>query len=155
MQQSNVGVTENGERAFVHTRTLAAPRERVWRALSEPALLARWWGPAGFTNTFERFDLAPGGTWRFTMHGPDGTDYANESVFAEVAAPARLVFDHLSGHHFRMTITLDAVNDSSTRVGWLQVFDSAAERARIAAFVVPANEQNLDRLAALVAELPA
>lgn len=141
------------DRTFAAARTLAAPRERVWRAFGEPALLARWWGPAGFTNTFEHFDFAPGGAWRFTMHGPDGSDYRNESMFVEIAAPARLVLEHTLGHHFTLTITLDAVDADTTRIGWQQVFDTAEECARIAAIVVPANEQNLDRLAALVAEL--
>ncbi|MBS1214226.1 MAG: polyketide cyclase, partial [Proteobacteria bacterium] len=61
----------------------------------------------------------------------------------------RIVFEHLSGHHFLMTITFAAQGDS-TLVGWRQVFDTAAECRRIAGVVVPANEQNLDRLAAQV-----
>jgi uncharacterized protein YndB with AHSA1/START domain len=143
------------DRAFVHARVLAAPREHVWRAICEPALLARWWGPAGFSSTFEHFDFRPGGSWRFTMHGPDGKDYLNENVFAEIAAPSRVAIEHVRGHRFVLTITLDTPDAGTTRVGWQQVFDSAEERARIAAFVGPANEQNLDRLAALVAELAA
>jgi uncharacterized protein YndB with AHSA1/START domain/catechol 2,3-dioxygenase-like lactoylglutathione lyase family enzyme len=136
-------------REFVHTRLIAAPREHVFDAISDPARLARWWGPNGFTSTFDEFDLRPGGRWRFVMHGPDGTNYANESVFVEVVAPERIVFEHLSDHHFTMSITLTA-RGGQTEVGWRQVFDTAAERERIAEFVVPANEQNLDRLAAEV-----
>jgi uncharacterized protein YndB with AHSA1/START domain len=137
-------------REFVHSRWIDAPRERVFRAFSDPAHLARWWGPNGFSSTFQEFDLRPGGAWRFVMHGPDGTDYSNESVFAEVQAPERIVFDHLSGHHFTMTLTF-AEQGGGTLVGWRQVFDTAAERERIAPFVLQANEQNLDRLAAQVA----
>jgi uncharacterized protein YndB with AHSA1/START domain len=137
------------DREFVHSRLIDAPRERVFRAFSDPAHLARWWGPTGFTSTFHTFDLRPGGAWRFVMHGPDGVDYPNESVFVEVLAPERIVFEHLSGHHFRMTLTFGDV-DGKTLVGWRQVFDSAAERQRIAGFVTEANEQNLDRLAAEV-----
>jgi len=65
------------------------------------------------------------------------------------ASGSAIVFDHLSGHHFQMTITF-AEEDGKTRVGWRQVFDTAAERERIAEFVIPANEQNLDRLEAVV-----
>jgi uncharacterized protein YndB with AHSA1/START domain len=136
-------------RAFVHTRLVAAPRERVFEAFSDPTRLARWWGPNGFTSTFEAFDLRPGGCWRFVMHGPDGANYANESVFVEVVAPERLVFEHVRGHHFTMTITLTTRGDQ-TEVGWHQLFDTAAERERIAGVVIPANEQNLDRLTAEV-----
>ena len=136
-------------REFVHSRVIDAPREQVFRAFSDPARLARWWGPNGFSSTFQAFDFRAGGAWRFVMHGPDGTDYPNESVFVEVIAPQRIAFEHLSGHHFRMTITL-AAQGNQTVVGWRQVFDTAAERQRIAEFVEPANAQNLDRLAAEV-----
>jgi uncharacterized protein YndB with AHSA1/START domain len=142
--------SSTADREFVHSRLIDAPRERVFRAFADPAHLARWWGPGGFSNTFEVFEFRPGGTWRFVMHGPDGTDYPNESVFLEIAAPERVVFEHLpKGHHFLMTITFTAQGER-TLVGWRQVFDSAAHRDRIAKVVVEANEQNLDRLAAEV-----
>jgi uncharacterized protein YndB with AHSA1/START domain len=135
------------DREFVHSRLIDAPRERVFRAFAEPTHLARWWGPDGFTSTFHSFELRPGGHWRFVMHGPDGTDYPNENVFREVAAPERIVFEHLSeGHHFVMTISFTA-QGCQTLVGWHQVFDTAAHKERIAAFVFEANEQNLSRLA--------
>jgi len=135
------------DREFVHSRLIDAPRECVFRAFAEPKHLARWWGPNGFTSTFETFDLRPGGAWRFVMHGPDGMDYPNESVFLEVMAPERVVFEHLSeDHHFVMTITFMARGDQ-TLVGWRQVFDTAAHKERIAEFVAEANEQNLSRLA--------
>jgi uncharacterized protein YndB with AHSA1/START domain len=137
------------DREFVHSRWIDAPRTRVFRAFSDPAHLARWWGPKGFTSTFHEFDLRPGGTWRFVLHGPDGVDYPNESVFVEVVAPERIVFEHISGHHFQMTLTF-VEQGEKTAVGWRQVFDTAAERQRIARFVIEANEQNLDRLAAEV-----
>lgn len=97
---------------------------------------------------FEQFEFRTGGRWRFVMRGPDGVDYPNESVFREVT-PQRIVFDHLSGHHFELTITFTA-QGAQTLVGWRQVFDTVAERERIAPFVAVANEQNLDRLAAEV-----
>ena len=68
-------VKAHTDREIVSTRVLDAPRELVFRAFSDPDLLARWWGPEGFTNTFHEFDLRPDGAWRFVMHGPDGTDY--------------------------------------------------------------------------------
>lgn len=137
------------DRAFVHSRLIDAPRERVFRAFSDPTHLARWWGPKGFSNTFHEFDFRSGGRWCFIMHGPDGRNYPNENVFSDVVAPERIVVDHVLGHHFELTITLTAQGDR-TLVGWRQVFDTAEERQRIADFVTEANEQNLDRLAAEV-----
>lgn len=135
------------DREFVHSRLIDAPREKVFRAFADPSHLARWWGPDGFTSTFDRFELRPGGVWRFVMHGPDGTDYPNESIFREVVAPERIVLEHLREvHHFFLTVTFTAQGDK-TLVGWRQVFDTAEHRERIAKVVVEANEQNLSRLA--------
>ena len=146
----NTSNESTADRECVHSRLIDAPQERVFRAFAEPHHLARWWGPNGFSSTFEVFEFQPGGIWRFVMHGPDGTNYPNESVFREIIVPERVVFEHLSeGHHFFMTITLAAHGDQ-TLVGWRQVFDTAAHKQRIAAFVEQANEQNLDRLAAEV-----
>ncbi len=143
----------SADREFVHSRLIDAPPGRVFDAFSDPARLARWWGPKGFSSTFAAFDLRPGGAWRFVMHGPDGQDYPNQNVFRDVVPPERIVVEHLSQHHhFVLTITF-ADHGDQTLVGWRQVFDSAAERERVAAIVTEANEQNLDRLAAEVRRL--
>jgi uncharacterized protein YndB with AHSA1/START domain len=132
------------------SRLFGAPPERVFRAFSDPARLAKWWGPKGFTNTFQEFDFRPGGAWRFVMHGPDGADYPNESVFAAIVPGARVVVSHVSRPRFELTVTFDD-DGGKTRVGWRQRFESAEERDRIAKFAVDANEQNLDRLEQLLA----
>lgn len=129
------------------SRTIDAPRERVFLAFRDPARLARWWGPRGFTSRFATFEFRPGGRWSFVMHGPDGVDYANESVFVAVDEPARVVVEHVSPPHFVLTITLRE-EGAKTVVEWRQRFDSPEQRRRIAKFAVEANEQNLDRLAA-------
>lgn len=142
----------DADRACVHARYLPAPPARVLQAFAEPQRLARWWGPAGFTSRFEHCDFRAGGAWRFTLTGPDGRDHPNECVFREVG-PSRVVIEHLGAvHHFLLTVTLEA-DGPGTRVGWRQVFDDAAHRAQVAPFVLPANEQNLDRLAAEVAAI--
>ena len=82
---------DQASREIVSARVIAAPPEAVFACLAEPDRLARWWGPAGFRNTFETFEFRPGGIWKFVMHGPDGTDWPNHSVFREIEAPARLV----------------------------------------------------------------
>ncbi len=133
------------DRELATSRLLDAPRERVFGAFSEPARLARWWGPQGFTNTFHEFDLRPGGAWRFVMHGPNGGDYANEGVFVEVSPPARLVVRHVSRPRFELTVAL-AEEGGKTRIDWRQRFDTAAECDRVRALATRANEENLDRL---------
>lgn len=134
-------------------RVIAAPRERVFAAFSDPNQLAQWWGPAGFTNTFSEFDLRPGGAWRFTMTGPDGAEYHNVSRFVEIAAPERIVFVHEGPmHRFEMTMTF-TVHEGGSRLSWRMVFDSADEVAKLGEFIAAANEQNFDRLAAHLAQV--
>ena len=137
-----------GERDIVTTRLLAWPRARVWAAFADPAALAEWWGPRGFTNTFQAFDFRPGGVWRFTMHGPDGAAFAMDKRFAEIVVPERIVLHHFQqGHGFVLTMTF-AEEGTATRVQWRMRFDDAAEAARVRDFVATANAQNLERLEA-------
>ena len=145
--------TRPADREIVSTRVFDAPRERVFRAFSDPRVLARWWGPDGFTSTFQEFDFRPGGAWRFVMHGPDGTDYRNESGFIEVVSPERIVLEHLRPmHRFLMTMTF-AEEAGKTRLTWRMEFESVAELERVRAFIPGANEQNFDRLQAQLAAM--
>lgn len=146
------GAASAPDREIVTRRVIPFPRPAVWRAWTEPEHLARWWGPAGFTNTFHAFDPRPGGEWRFTMHGPKGADYPNHSVFVDLTEPERIVFDHVSGHEFRVIATFGEVA-GGTEVTFRQCFATARERDRIATFAVNANEQNLDRLEAELARM--
>lgn len=134
---------------FSTAREIPASPDQVFAAISRPERLARWWGPAGFTNTFTVCEFRPGGRWSFVMHGPDGASYANESVFAEIEAPARVVIRHVCEPQFSLTIRL-AATATGTQVSWEQVLDNAAFAEQMRHIIVPANEQNLDRLAAEV-----
>lgn len=134
------------DREILTVREFDAPRERVFEAWTDAAKLARWWGPNGFTNVFETHEPAAGGAWRFTMRGPDGTEYPNESRYVEVTPPERLVLDHLSGHRYRATVLFEALSWGRTRLTWSMVFEDSAEFARVADFIRGANEENLDRL---------
>jgi uncharacterized protein YndB with AHSA1/START domain len=118
--------------------------------MSDPDRVAKWWGPAGFTNTIHKFEFTPGGSWLLTMHGPDGTNYPNESRFTRIVADQLFEIEHLNGHHFVLTIELQP-HANGTEVKWRQTFDTAEHHQRIAEFVASANEQNLERLAVEVA----
>ena len=124
------------DRAFVHSRVVDAPRERVFRAFSDPVRLARWWGPKGFSSTFSEFDFRPGGAWQFVMHGPDGRDYQNRITFDEIRPPERLRYQHggaddLEPVQFRTTVTFEDLGRGRTRLTLHAVFPSAAERERV------------------------
>lgn len=130
---------------FSNSRVLAASPKDVFAAMADPQRLARWWGPAGFSNEFEVCEFCEGGRWVFTMVGPDGTRYPNESVFARIQPGRQLVIDHTVQPLFRLTITLSPL-PGGTRLQWDQVFEDAELARAMAAIIEPANEQNLDRL---------
>ncbi len=144
--------TNTADREIVTTRVLDAPRELVFKAWTDPDQLVQWWGPKGFTNTFHEFDMRPGGIWRFVMHGPNGVDYQNKSVFVEVVNPKRIVFDHVSGPRFQVVATF-AEQAGKTKLTFRMRFESAAECDKVKAFAVEGNEQNFDRLEAQLAKM--
>ena len=130
---------------FTTSRNIPAPPSIVFAAFTNPERLARWWGPDGFTNTFHTFEFETGGRWIYTMHSPNGGNPENESAFELVEPPRKVVIRHTSQPLYRLTIELEP-SDAGTVVSWSQMFDDAAVAERIAKIVVPANEQNLDRL---------
>jgi uncharacterized protein YndB with AHSA1/START domain len=77
---------------LVLTRLFDAPRDLVFQAWTDPARLALWWGPSGFTNPVCEVDLRPGGAIRIDMRGPDGTVYPMTGIYEEIVVPERLVF---------------------------------------------------------------
>jgi len=128
---------------------LPADPRTVFAAFEQPDRLARWWGPSGFTNTFEQFEFKPGGRWIFVMHGPNGANYANESVFRDIQRDLRIVIEHVVQPRYTLTVTLTARGDQ-TLLAWVQEFESAEVAEKMRRVVEPANEQNLDRLQALL-----
>ncbi len=78
---------------FVLSRSFSAPLDRVWKAITDPAELAQWWGPAGFTWLKGTLELRPGGAFVYGMKAPnDGPEMWGKFVYEEVAAPSKLVF---------------------------------------------------------------
>ena len=138
------------DRALATRRRLAASPAQVFAAFRDPQRLARWWGPAGFRNHFENFEFRPGGRWKHEMEGPDGKRYPNEARFDAIEEPPRIVIRHVSAPGFTLTVTMAPAGDG-TELQWRQEFDSADLRRQLEAVCTPANEQNLDRLAAALA----
>lgn len=101
---------------IVHRRVLGAPRELVWRCLTEPAELAQFWGPRGMATPIEGIvvELRPGGRFETRMIGEHGS-HQMVATFTEVAAPERLAWvEPESGLH--TTTTLEDLGDGTTAV---------------------------------------
>jgi uncharacterized protein YndB with AHSA1/START domain len=94
-------------------RIFDAPVKMVWDAWTDPKQVAQWWGPRGFTITTHSKDVRTGGTWDYTMHGPDGIDYPNKTKFLEVEKYSRMVYDHGGSDDkppmFRVTVNFSEV----------------------------------------------
>ena len=114
------GSTQKTVTTFKTSRKIPATVGQVFPAF-QLERLARWWGPAGFTDTFSVCELKPGGRWSLIMHGPDGKNYPNENVFAEIEAPTRVVVEHPSEPKYRLTLRLESGSDGTT-VFWAQSF---------------------------------
>ncbi len=89
--KKNKPATNTTDREIIISRVFDAPREMIWDAMMDPKKVVKWWGPRGFTTTVEVMDVRPGGVWKLTMHGPDGANYPNKSIFQEVVKPERVV----------------------------------------------------------------
>jgi uncharacterized protein YndB with AHSA1/START domain len=102
---------ENSKMMFM-TRTFDAPRELVWRALSEPEHVVRWFGPDGYPNTVLEFDWRVGGKWRIRTEIPGGEDITFFGDYLEIEKPVKVTqtfsFDHLPpGMHSIDTVELE------------------------------------------------
>ncbi len=134
---------------FTSSRRLPFTPAQIYSAFAQADRLAAWWGPDGFTNTFEVFEFKAQGRWTFVMHGPDGNSYPNECVFGEVS-PNKIVIAHICAPFFTLTITLTPA-DGQTDLHWQQAFNDPKVAASLAHIIAPANEQNLNRLQIVLA----
>ncbi len=132
-------------KVFKTSRKISASPDKIFDAFKSPERMAKWWGPAGFTNTFNLFQFENGGKWSFVMHGPDGGNYPNEIEFIEIISHEKIVIKHISEPHFILTVTIESSGTDSI-VYWEQDFENEDTAAKVALIVIPANEQNLDRL---------
>jgi uncharacterized protein YndB with AHSA1/START domain len=117
------GKNNTADREIRISKVLSAPVELVWEVWIDPDHLKNWWGPDGFTNTISRMDFWPGGEWEFVMHGPDGTNYKNRSIFREIVKHEKIVYEHASAPKFLTTITFEPQGDK-TKIDWHMVFET-------------------------------
>ena len=114
------------------TRIFNAPRELVFKAMMDPALLPQWWGPKGYTTIVDKMDVKPGGVWRFIQRGDDGSEYGFYGVFHAINAPERFVqtfeFEGMPGHVLLETMTFEELPDGKTKLIDLSVFQSVEDR---------------------------
>ncbi len=123
-------VTTPTDREIHIVRIFNAPRERVWQAMTDPKLVAQWWG-RGNKLVIEKFELERGGHWRFVEHSPEGV-HGFEGRFREVTPPERVVqtfeWDGMPGHVIIETAVLEDLGDGRTRLVNTSLFHTTEER---------------------------
>jgi len=112
-----------GDREMKIESVLNVPIALVWKVFTDPVHIAKWWGPAGFTNTIDKMDVRPCGEWELTMHGPDGKNYRNKAVYLEIIPFSKNSFDHFAPN-FKTTINFEVQSDQ-TRISWQMLFETA------------------------------
>ncbi|MEZ4316878.1 MAG: SRPBCC domain-containing protein [Myxococcota bacterium] len=137
----------------VLVRVLAAPREAVFAAWTDPDAFCRWFGPGGFTCTVREMDVRPGGRARFDMVSAEGHAYTNRFDYLEVVPGETLVMFHGSDvdddpQRFHVTVTFDAQSDGKTVLTLRQLHPTAERRRVVIGFgAVELGLQTMQKLA--------
>jgi uncharacterized protein YndB with AHSA1/START domain len=150
---ATVTFTTTPDCEIVSSRIVNFPQELVFKAWTEPNHLKNWWGPKGFTNTFEEFDLRPGGRWKFVMHAPDKGNFQNECEFVKIEKPNEIAWIRISKPLFNIAATFEKIADNQTKIVFRMVFDTAEECGKLRPYVVDKNEENFDRLEGELAKM--
>jgi len=107
-------IAKPGQQSVTITRTFDAPRELVYKTMTDPRLIPQWWGPKRLTTTVERMEVRKGGIWRFVQRDTDGSVYAFNGVYHDAISPERLVytfeFEGMPSHVLLETVTFEEQN---------------------------------------------
>jgi uncharacterized protein YndB with AHSA1/START domain len=153
---STMTVTKRGDREIFMTREFDAPRELVFKAITDPKLIPNWWGPRKYTTIVDRMDVRPGGAWRFINRGPDG-EHGFKGQYREIVPPERIVqtfeWEGLPGHVSVETLILEEI-DGKTRMTATSVFDTKEDRdGMFESGAESGARETWDRLTEVLAEL--
>jgi uncharacterized protein YndB with AHSA1/START domain len=146
--------SEPGVQEVFITRVFDAPRERVFKAHTDPNLIAQWWGPARYTTVVDKLEARAGGSWRFLNRDADGNEYAFHGVFVELIEPERITwtfeFEGMPGHISLETVTFEE-HDGKTTVSVHSVYQSVEDRdGMLNAGMAEGLSESWDRLAAII-----
>lgn len=146
-------ITTTPDCEIVSSRIFNYQRELIYRAWSNPNHLKNWWGPAGFSNTFNEFDFRVGGKWSFIMHGPKKGNYFNECEFIKINEPSLIAWKRYSKPLFQVVATFEEIAAGKTKLVFKMLFDTADECRKVKPFAVDKNEENFDRLETELAKM--
>jgi uncharacterized protein YndB with AHSA1/START domain len=156
-QENKLTVEPQGDREIRAERIFSAPREKVYKAMTDPELIPQWWGRHKDTTTVEEMDVKVGGRWRFVCESDDGTQ-GFSGTFRELDPPSRVVqtfeWDGMPGYISVDAAELEDLGDGRTRVVTTSTFHFGAERdGMISSGMEIGMGETYDRLEALLADL--
>jgi uncharacterized protein YndB with AHSA1/START domain len=145
-----------GRQEIVMARTFDAPRDLLFKTMTDPRLIPQWWSPRRHTVAVVEMEVRPGGRWRYLVRDPQGNEHGFHGVYHDISAPGRLVltfeYEGTPGHALLQTLTLEEV-DGSTRLTDQSVFQSVADRdAMVASGMESGATEAMERLEELLAE---
>jgi len=120
-----------GKQEIIVTRTYHAPREIVFKTVTDPKLIPQWWGPRNLKTTVEKMEPRPGGQWRFIQRDPEGNIFTFHGVYHEAKSPERLVYtmewEGMPGH---VLLNIDTFNedDGKTICTSRSIFETVEDR---------------------------
>jgi len=145
-----------GRQEIIITYLFDVPRERLFKAFTDPKLIVQWWGPEKYTTTIDKMNASPGGTWRFIQSDKQGNEFAFHGVYHEVSSPRRLVdtfeFEGSPGHVSLETATFEA-QGGKTLLTQHAIFESVEDRdAMVQSGMETGVKESMERLAVLMAK---
>ena len=148
---------EPGKQVIIIRHIFDAPRELVWKAMTDPDLIPRWWGPKMLATIVDQLDLRRGGIWRFIQRGPEGDDYVFHGVYHDIVPPERVVqtfeFEGMPGHVSLQTTIFDE-HDGRTEATQTSVFQSVEDRdGMLNSGMAEGTTESNNRLAELLKEI--
>jgi uncharacterized protein YndB with AHSA1/START domain len=137
------------------SRVFDAPRELVWKALTDPEAIPQWWGLRSSKTVVDKMEVRPGGAWRYVEIEPDGSENGFRGVYKEIIEPERIVYtfeyEPMAGHIMTDTITLEDLG-GKTRLVALSTFASTEDRdGMLQSGMESGANESWDRLAELLA----
>lgn len=150
-------MVEPGKQELVITRIIDAPRDVVFKAITDPSLIPEWWGPKRFVTTVDKMDVRPGGVWRFVQKDGSGNLYAFKGVYHDVLAPERLVytfeFEGMPGHVMLESVTFEDLGNKTKMIDKV-IYQSVEDRdGMLREGMKEGAMETMDRFTALVTKV--
>lgn len=151
-------IAEPGKQEIIMSRVFNAPRELVFKAMTDPVLIPQWWGPRQYTTIVDKMEVKAGGLWRYIQRNDTGEEYAFHGVYHSITAPETVIdtfeFEGMPGHVILETMVLEEQPEGKTKLTVTSVFQSVADRdGMLSSGMEEGSNDSYDRLDEVLATL--